>query len=49
MEVPKEAFFYYNQKMEYGMHNGDFEIMVAVSSEDILDRFALKVREEKLL
>ena len=49
IEVPTEAFFYYDQKLVYGMHNGDYEIMIATSSEDILDTFAVKVREGRIV
>ena len=48
IEVPTEAFFYYNQKLVYGMHDGDYEIMAATSAEDILDTFTVKVRDENI-
>ncbi len=48
IEVPTEAFFYYDQRLVYGMHDGDYEIMIATSVEDILDSFTVKVREGNL-
>ncbi len=31
------------------MHNGDYHIMVATSSENVLDTFEVKVREKQLV
>lgn len=49
IEVPEEAFFYYNQKMKYGMHNGDYGILVGTSSEHILNEFKVKVRGKQII
>lgn len=44
IEVPAEAFCYYNRKMVYGMHDGDYTVMVGTSSADIKAAFEVKVR-----
>jgi len=43
IEVPAEAFCYYNRKMVYGMHDGDYTVMVGTSSADIKAAFEVKV------
>ena len=47
IELPKEAFCYYDRNMKYGMHNGDYTIMVGTSSQDIAKTFEIKVRNRK--
>jgi beta-glucosidase len=49
IEVPAEAFFYYDRKMVYGMHNGDHKVSVRTSSRDICAEFDLKVRHEEII
>ena len=44
IEVPSEAFCYYDQSLNYGLHNGDFEILIGTSSEHILETFHVKTR-----
>ena len=49
MEVPEESFFYYNQQMQYGLHEGDFIMMVGTSCENILHKFEIKSRKGLIL
>ena len=49
LEVSAEAFRYYDRKMAYGMHNGDYTVSVATSCVDIHKTFDVRVREGKLL
>ena len=47
IQIPAEAFYYYDRKMKYGMHNGDYTISVGTSSVDIAKTFEVKVRNHK--
>ena len=49
VDVPADAFHYYNRKMVYGMHNGDYTISIGTSCMDIRHKFEVKVRDGKLL
>ena len=49
LEVPAEAFCYYDRRMTYGMHNGDYTVSVATSCVDVHRTFEVQVREGKLL
>ena len=49
LEVPIEAFCYYDRRMDYGMHNGDYTVSVATSCADIHKTFEVRVREGKVL
>ena len=49
LDVPTEAFCYYDRKMVFGMHNGDYTVSVATSCADIHRTFEVQVREGKLL
>ena len=44
VEIPNEAFCYYNRRMVYGMHDGDYTVSVATSCVDIKDTFDAAVR-----
>lgn len=48
LTVPAEAFFYYDRKMNLGMHNGDYTVSVGASSADLRGSFKVKVRDGKL-
>ncbi len=48
IDVPAEAFCYYDRKMNYGMHNGDYTVSVATSSTDIRKTFEVRVRDGKV-
>ena len=47
--VPSEAFYYYDQKMVYGMHNGDYTVSVRTSSADVKHNFEVQVRDGKVI
>ena len=49
LQVPAEAFCYYDRRMNYGMHNGDYTVSVATSSIDVHQAFEARVREGKVL
>lgn len=46
--VPADAFYYYDRKMVYGIHNGDYDILVGTSSESIIKVFELRVRDKRI-
>jgi beta-glucosidase len=48
IEVPAEAFCYYDHKMNYGMHNGDYSVLIGTSSTDIAKTFEIKARNGRL-
>ena len=45
IEISREAFCYYNRKMDYDMHNGDYIVSIGTSSLDIRHTFNVKVRD----
>lgn len=49
LQVPTEAFHYYDRRMCYGMHNGDYTVSLGTSSADICATFEVKVRDGKLI
>ncbi len=49
LKVPAEAFCYYDRRMACGMHDCNYTVLVATSSEDIHQDFEVQVRDEKLL
>ncbi len=49
IDIPHEAFFYYDRKMAYGMHNGDYTISVRKSSSEVYFEFEAQVRGKKVI
>ena len=49
MSVQSEAFCYYDRKMVYGMHDGDYTVSVGTSCADIRHTFEVKVRGGRVL
>ena len=49
IEVPNEAFWYYDRKMRYGMHNGDYTVSVATSCVDVKHTFEVSVKDGQLI
>ena len=47
--VPNEAFCYYDRKMNFGMHNGDYTVSVATSCTDVKKTFEVSVKDGKLI
>jgi hypothetical protein len=46
--VPQEAFCYYDQKMVFDLHDGDYTVQLGTSCNNILKTFEVKVRNKKL-
>ena len=44
--IPREAFCYYDKNMKYGMHDGDYRVMIGTSCENISHVFDVSVRSE---
>lgn len=49
VHVPMEAFFYYDRKLNFGPHNGDYTVSVATSCKDVHHTFEVKVRNNRLV
>ena len=47
--VPNEAFFYYDRKMRFDMHDGDYTVSVATSCDDVKKTFEVSVKDKKLI
>ena len=48
VDVPAEAFFYYDRKMICDMHDGDYTVSVRTSSADKCAEFEVQVRNKKV-
>ena len=44
VNIPDDAFFYYDRQLKYGMHDGDYTISIGTSSIDIKKTFEVKIR-----
>ena len=49
VDVPVDGFCYYDRRMSYGMHDGDYTVMIGTSSEDIVKTFEVKARDGRLV
>ena len=49
VEIPDDAFFYYDRQLKYGMYNGDYTISVGTSSVDIKKTFEVRIRNGLIL
>ena len=49
VDVPAEAFRYYDRKMNLGMHDGDYTVLIGTSCKDIVKTFEVKARDGKLV
>ena len=47
--VPAEAFRYYDRKMNLGMHDGDYTVMIGTSCNHIVKTFEVKARNGQLI
>ncbi|MBQ3499237.1 MAG: glycoside hydrolase family 3 C-terminal domain-containing protein [Clostridia bacterium] len=47
--VTNEAFCYYDRRMVWGMHNGDYNLCVATSCTDVKKTFEMKVRDKEII
>ena len=48
IDVPEEAFLYYDRKLRFSMHDGDYSVLIGTSSVDIVKTFDIKVRDERI-
>lgn len=49
IDIPAEAFCYYDRKMVPGMHDGDYTVSVGTSCTDIHKTFEFKARNGKIV
>ena len=49
IQVPEEAFCYYDRKLRYGKHNGNYTVSIATSSVDIHETFDVSVEDGKII
>lgn len=49
LEIPREAFCYYDRKMVCDMHDGDYTVSVRTSVLDVHSEFEIQVRRKKLI
>ncbi len=49
IHVPADAFRYYDREMTYGMHDGDYTVLIGASSKDIVKTFEVKARDGELI
>lgn len=49
LQIPNEAFCYYDRRMHLGMHNGDYTVSVGTSVADLSASLAVKVRDGRLI
>ena len=48
LQLTREAFCYYDRNMKYGMHDGDYKVMIGTSCEDIVYTVDASVRSERI-
>ena len=48
LQIGPEAFYYYNEDLEYGMHDGDYTVKLGTSCYKIFHTFDLSVKNGKL-
>ena len=46
--LTREAFCYYDRNMKYGMHDGDYKVMIGTSCEDIVYTVEASVRSGRI-
>ena len=49
IQIPEEAFCYYDRKLRYGKHNGNYTVSIATSSVDIHETFEVSVEDGKII
>ena len=45
LPLDQEAFSYYNQELTFGMHDGDYTVLIGTASDNIAHSFEVKVRK----
>ena len=48
LQLTREAFCYYDRNMKYGMHDGDYKLMIGTSCEDIVYTAEASVRSGRI-
>ena len=48
LQLTREAFFYYDRNMKYGMHDGDYKVMIGTSCEDIVYTVEASVKSGRI-
>ena len=48
LQLTREAFCYYDRNMKYGMHDGDYKLMIGTSCEDIVYTAKASVRSGRI-
>ncbi|MBQ7547279.1 MAG: glycoside hydrolase family 3 C-terminal domain-containing protein [Clostridia bacterium] len=48
LRLPQTAFFYYDPSMRFGLHDGEYTLLLGTSSQDIACTLELSVRDGKL-
>ena len=48
LTLDEEAFSYYDTDLNFGMHDGDYDIMIGNSSENIEHSFEVRIRNKKI-
>ena len=48
IQLTQEAFYYYDRNMKYGMHDGDYKVMIGTSCEDIVYTVGASVRSGRI-
>jgi beta-glucosidase len=46
--LEENAFCYYDRDLRCGLHDGDYDLLLGTSSEDILHTFSVRVRGGKI-
>lgn len=46
--LDKEAFYFYDADMKYGVHDSDYAIMIGTSCNNIINSFEITVKNEKI-
>lgn len=44
----EDAFCYYDRELRFGLHDGDYDLLLGTSSEDVLRTFSVRVRDGKI-
>jgi beta-glucosidase len=49
LQLTREAFCYYDRNMKYGMHDGDYKVMIGTSCEDIVYTLEVSVKSGRII
>ena len=48
LQLTSESFCYYDKNMKYGMHDGDYKVMIGTSCEDVVYTVEASVRSRRI-